>query len=250
MTSFLTPGVLDLLDILLVSLLIYRLLLMIQGTRAARMVLGLTLIMVGSVVAQWLNLRGLTWIIDSVKVAWVVAVAIIFQPEIRRALTQLGHNRLIRRILKVEHPRAIDQVTEAASLLASRGEGALIVLERNTGLKTYAATGKLINSDITAELLATIFTPGSPLHDGAAIIRGNQVIAASCILPLTSGIRKRRSMGMRHMAALGIAEETDAVAVVVSEETHRISLAVDGKMETGLKRDKLRYRLKELMEEK
>ena len=125
MADFLRPDILDLVDILLVSFLIYRLLLLIQGTRAARMVLGLTLILVGSIIAQWLNLRGINWIIGSVKVAWVVAVAIIFQPEIRRALTQLGHNPLIRRILKVEHPQALDEVAEGAALLSARGEGGL-----------------------------------------------------------------------------------------------------------------------------
>jgi diadenylate cyclase len=250
MADFLKPDILDVLDILLVSFLIYRLLLLIQGTRAARMVLGLTLILVGSVIAQWLNLRGTNWIIGSVKVAWVVAVAIIFQPEIRRALTQLGHNPLIRRILKVEHPQALDEVAEGAALLSARGEGGLIVLERNTGLKTYASTGKPINAKATAELITTIFTPGSPLHDGAVIVRGDEVVAASCILPLTSTVGKRRTMGMRHMAALGISEETDAVAVVVSEETHRVSLAVNGMMEKGLEHERLRTRLKQLMEER
>lgn len=247
MPSFLKPGIIDILDILLVSWLLYRLFLMIQGTRAAHMALGLVLLVVGSLLAQVLNLRGVSLIISSVRVAWVVAVAIIFQPELRRALAQLGQNPLVRRVLRVRVPQAADEIADAATLLSSRGYGGLIVIERNMGLKTYMSTGKPINAEITAELIVTIFTPGSPLHDGAVIVRGNQVVAASCILPLSTPVSGRRAMGMRHLASVGITEETDAVAVVVSEETRRMSLAVNGRLERGLEQTRIRGRLRELL---
>lgn len=250
MPTFLKPGILDIVDIMLVAWLVYRLLLLIRGTRAARMVLGITVLLLISMAAQILNLKGLSWIIDGVRVAWVLIVAIIFQPEIRRALTQLGQNPVIRNLLRVEYPKAIDEVTEAASLLSARGEGALIVLERNTGLKTWESTGTPVSAEVTAQLLATLFTPGSPLHDGAVILRGERIAAASCILPLAVRLQKTKTMGTRHLAALGISEETDAVAVVVSEETHQISLAVDGTLYRDLKRDALRTKLLELFEER
>ena len=204
MPTFLKPGILDFIDIMLVAWLVYRLLLLIRGTRAARMVLGITVLLLFSMAAQILNLKGMSWIIDGVRVAWVLIVAIIFQPEIRRALTQLGQNPVIRNFLKVEYPKAIDEVAEAASLLSARGEGALIVLERNTGLKTWESTGTTVSAEVTAQLLATIFTPGSPLHDGAVLIRGDRIAAASCILPLAVRPNKRKSLGTRHLAALGI----------------------------------------------
>ncbi len=247
MPHFLRPGLLDLVDILLVSWLLYRFLLLIQGTRAAHMVVGLILLLLGSVVAQVLNLRGMSWIISSVRIAWVVAVAVIFQPELRRGLAQLGQNPIIRRVLRVENPQAADEIAEAASLLASKGHGALIVVERTMGLKTYESTGKPINAEVTAELIATIFTPGSPLHDGALIVRGNQIVAASCILPLSTTASGRRPLGLRHLAAVGVSEETDAVAVTVSEETRKISLAVNGRLEKGLEPDRVRARLRELL---
>jgi len=247
MPTFLNPGIIDVLDVALVSWLLYHFLMLIRGTRAVHMVLGLLLLMIGSVVAQVLNLRGMSWIIESVRVAWVVAVAIIFQPELRRGLAQLGQNPIVRRILRGQNPQAADEITEAAASLSSKGFGALIVIERNMGLKTYMTTGKPINAEVTAELIATIFTPGSPLHDGAVIVRGNQLIAASCILPLSSPVTDRRSMGMRHLAAVGVSEETDAIAVTVSEETHRISLAINGRLEKGLDPDRLRARLRELL---
>lgn len=246
MPSFLRPGILDVVDILVVAWLLYRFLLLIQGTRAAYMVVGLLLLMVGSVFAQLLNLRGLSWMISSVRVAWVVAVAVIFQPELRRGLAQLGQNPVVRRLLRTETPHATDEIVEAASILAGKGYGALIVVERNVGLKTYMATGRPINAEVTAELLVTVFTPGSPLHDGAVMIQGNQLLAAACILPLSGAISPRGSMGMRHLAAVSITEETDAVAVVVSEESRKISLAVNGKLERGLDPEALRARLRQL----
>lgn len=247
MPTFLRPGILDVVDVLLVSWLLYRFLLLIQGTRAAHIVLGLVLLMVGSVIAQVLNLKGMSWIISSVRVAWVVAVAVLFQPELRRGLAQLGQNPIVRRLLRVENPQVADEIAEAASVLSSKGFGALIVIERNMGLRTYITTGKPVNAEVTAELIVTIFTPGSPLHDGAVIVRGNQLVAAGCVLPLSSPASHRRAMGMRHLAAVGVSEETDALAVTVSEETRRVSLAVNGRLEKGLEPDRLRARLSELL---
>ncbi len=250
MPSFMRPGILDVFDILVVSWLIYRLLLLIRGTRAARMVLGITVLLLFSMIAQWINLRGLSWIMSGVRVAWVLVVAIIFQPEIRRALTQLGQNPLIRTLFRVEQSHALDEVAEAASLLSARGEGGLLVLERNTGLKTWEASGTSLSAEVSAELLATIFTPGSPLHDGAVIIRGNRIAAASCILPLATRAKGRRPLGTRHLAALGISEETDAAVIVISEETHKISIAVNGKLKRNLTRETLRASLANLFQER
>jgi len=221
---------LDILDIAIVSFLFYRVFLLVRGTRAAQMFFGLALLMITSIAAAILGLDALNWIVDNLKTVWVIAFVILFQPELRRALAALGQNRLFRNFVRVDEHGPISEIVNAASRLAEQGLGALIVLEREAELKNYEDSGTRIESRVTSELLETIFTPPTPLHDGAVLIRGNQLVAAGCILPLASDPRLSATLGTRHRAALGLAEETDAVVIVVSEETRTISLAMDGRL--------------------
>jgi len=221
---------LDLLDVGLTAFLFYRVFLLVRGTRAAQMFIGLALLMVTSIAAAILGLDALNWIVDNLKTVWVIAFVILFQPELRRALAALGQNRLFRNFVRTDAHGSIGEIVSAATRLAEQGLGALIVLEREAELRNYEETGTRIESRVTSELLETIFTPPTPLHDGAVLIRGNQLVAAGCILPLASDPRLSATLGTRHRAALGLAEETDAVVIVVSEETRTISLAMDGRL--------------------
>ena len=224
----------DILDVAAVSFVFYHVLMLVRGTRAAQMFFGLALLMVTSVAGSMLGLDGLNWIVSNLKTVWVIAFVILFQPELRRALASLGSHRMFRNFIRSDGQEPIGEIVNAAARLAELGLGALIVLEREAELRSFEETGTRIESRVTAELLETIFTPPTPLHDGAVIIRGSQLIAAGCILPLTSNPRLASTLGTRHRAALGIAEETDAVVVVVSEETRTISLAMDGRLRLRL----------------
>lgn len=225
---------LDLLDVALVSFLIYRVLLLVRGTRAAQMFFGLALLMVTSVAGDILGLDALNWIVDNLKTVWVIAFVILFQPELRRALASIGAHRVLRNFIRSDGQEPIGEIVNAVTRLAEQGQGALIVLEREAELRSFEETGTRVESRVTAELLETIFTPPTPLHDGAVLIRGNQLVAAGCILPLSSNPHLAATLGTRHRAALGIAEETDAVVIVVSEETRTISLAMDGRLRLRL----------------
>jgi diadenylate cyclase len=243
--SFLIPDALDVLDIAVVAYLFYRLILIIRGTAAAQMVAGLVAILVASGVAQILDLKALSWIVGGVKVAWVVAVAILFQPELRKALALVGENRLFRLVFRSPPGQAIDEVAEAARKLSLAGYGGIVVVERAVGLKDIVATGQRIMGKLSSDLLVSIMTPPGPLHDGAVVVRGDTVVGAGCVLPLSTNPKLAASVGLRHRAALGITEQTDAVAVVVSEETRAISLAWGGRFTRHLDSDGLRQRLAE-----
>ena len=247
--SFLKPGILDFADILLVSFLFYRLLLFIQGTRAQSMLWALLIIIFLSILSQALELGGLNWFIGNVKTVWVIAFFILFQPEIRRALTMLGRNRFIKRFFSIEDEKVMDEVVEGSTKLAEMGIGGIIILEENVGLKMIIETGTLMQANVSSNLIATIFTPNSPLHDGAIIIRKDEIVAAGCILPLTQNPNYDRSLGTRHRAAVGISEESDATVIVVSEETHQISLARHGRIERNIDSLSLKNRLKKIMME-
>lgn len=240
MSSISTDYIIDILDILIVSYLLYRLFILMKGTRAVHMFFGLVLLFILSVAAQWINLIALNWIISSLKTVWVIAFVIIFQPELRRALASMGQHRLLRRFFKVEETGVIPEIIKACSYLVEKGLGALIVMEKDMGLKNYVETGTKIDSKVAAELLETIFTPPSPLHDGAVIIQNNRIVAAGCILPLTQNQRLAVTLGTRHRAALGLSEETDAVVLVVSEETRTIALAQGGKLKRKIDTKTLR----------
>jgi diadenylate cyclase len=233
----------DVLDILIVTFLLYKLFTLMRGTRAVSMFFGLVILFVLSVVAQWANLMALKWIISSLKTVWVIAFVIIFQPELRRALASLGQHRFLGRLFTVEETGVLAEIIKSASRLAEKGIGAIIVLEKDMGLKNYIETGTKIDARVTAELLETIFSPTSPLHDGAVIIQNDRVAAAGCILPLTQDQRLSVSLGTRHRAAIGLTEETDAIVIVVSEETQAISYAQSGKLTRKIDINTLRAEL-------
>ena len=231
--------IIDVIDVLIVAFLLYKLFTLMSGTRAVHMFFGLIILFFLSVVAQWMNLMALNWIVSSLKTVWVIAFVIIFQPELRRALASLGQNRVLSRFFSQE-TGAIPEIVRAASRMADKGIGAIIVLEKDMGLKNYIETGTRIEARVTSELLETIFTPKSPLHDGAVIIQNDRIVAAGTILPLTQDQRLSAALGTRHRAALGLAEETDAVIIVVSEETHAISMATAGKLKRKIDTNTLR----------
>jgi diadenylate cyclase len=237
---------LEILDMALVSFLFYRVFLLVRGTRAAQMFFGLAVLMVTSIAAELLGLDALNWIISNLKTVWVIAFVILFQPELRRALAALGQNRLFRNFVRSDESGPIGEIVLAANRLVEQGLGALIVMEREAELRAVVETGTRIESFVTSELLETIFTPPTPLHDGAVLIRGNQLVAAGCILPLTANPRLAANLGTRHRAALGVTEENDAVVVVVSEETRTISIAMDGQLKMNVDPAALRSELARL----
>jgi diadenylate cyclase len=237
----------DLIDILVVAFLFYRLLILVRGTRASQMFVGLLTLVLLSVLAEWLRLAALNWLLTSLRTVWVIAFIIIFQPELRKALGQIGQSRILNRFVSVEEFGYLAEVQNAVERTSRKGLGALIVLERNVGLKNYIETGTAIDAGVSAELLETIFTPPSPLHDGAVILRGSQIVAAGCILPLSENPDLERTLGTRHRAAVGLSEETDAIVIVVSEETRQISIAEQGTLTRGLQIGDLKSRLSALL---
>ena len=233
----------DIVDVLIVSFLLYKLFTLMRGTRAVHMFFGLVILFILSVVAQWAHLMALNWIISSLKTVWVIAFVIIFQPELRRALASLGQHRFLSRLFTVEETGVLPEIIKSVSRLAEKGIGAIIVLEKDMGLKNYIETGTKIDARLTAELVETIFSPTSPLHDGAVIVQNDRVAAAGCILPLTQDQRLSVSLGTRHRAAIGLTEETDAVVIVISEETQAISYAQSGKLTRKIDINTLRAEL-------
>jgi diadenylate cyclase len=237
----------DVLDIAVVALLLYQLLKLIRGTQAAQLLVGLGVIVAVGLAAEALNLRLLQFIFRNGGQAIVIAAVILFQPELRRALDQVGRLSRVRSLLG-HHvgeamQRLVDEVIRAASSLSERKTGALIVFERETGLENIATTGVRIDGEVTAEMLATIFMPGTSLHDGAVIIRDARLIAAGCVLPLAETIPGVGRMGTRHRAAVGLTLQSDAVVLIVSEETGLISLALEGRITRGLDLKALRTTL-------
>lgn len=237
----------DILDIIIVAFVFYRLLLLVKGTRATQMFIGLFLLIIVSYIAQWLNLNALNWILSSLKTVWVVAFVILFQPELRKALTQLGQNRILGLFIKVEESSIVSEIVKACHQLSQKNLGAIIVIEQDVGLRNYIETGTPLDAKVTSELLATIFTPPGPLHDGAVVIEKNRIIAAGCILPLSQNPRLGKSLGTRHRAGVGLSEETDAIVIVVSEETGMISLAMGGKLKRKIDINTLRNDLVGIM---
>lgn len=226
--GFLKFGWVDLIDVVIVAFLFYRLLLLMKGTRSVQIVLGLFLLFLISFLAFWFQLEGMKWLITNIATVGILVLVIVFQPEIRGALAQIGHNKLFRMFFKYEKERTLDEITKAAVKLSQLRYGGLIVIERDIGLRTFIESGKLINAQVSADLLVTIFTPYTPLHDGAAIIQGDFVVAVACTLPLTQNPLYGKLFGMRHKAAIGVTEESDAIAIVVSEETGKTSVAFKG----------------------
>ncbi len=240
----------DTLDIAIVAYVIYRLFLLIRGTRAVQLVKGLFVLLLAGVAARLLELTTVIYILDYVQMALIVAVPVVFQPELRRALEQLGRGRLFAPAVtlpEAELAKVIDDIATACDVLGRNKIGALIVVERETGLKDIAETGTAIDGLVSSAFLINIFVPNAPLHDGAVIIRGNRVAAAGCFLPLSENPDLSRELGTRHRAAVGMTEQSDALVVVVSEETGWISLANAGKLIRHLDDATLREMLENLM---
>jgi len=232
-----------LLDIALTALLIYGLFSLIRGTRAVRLVIGVTVLYAIYVVAQTLGLQLLSQILQAGAVVGLLALVVVFQPELRRALERIGRFGSLGWMVAPGVSGSVEKVARAlargsAGLAAAR-IGALIVIERETGLQDTAETGVMVEADLSVELLGTIFTPHSPLHDGAVIVRGERIIAAGAVLPLSETGIYRERFGTRHRAALGITEQTDALAIVVSEETGTISLVERGRIVRNLDEERL-----------
>lgn len=230
----------DILDIVLVSLLLYRLLLFIKGTKAVQMLIGLGVLLVASFLSSYTGLYTMEWIIQSFWAQIVIALIVLFQPEIRRALAQMGETPFLRSFTSAEELKSLEEIVKATVALANKKIGALIAIERETSLKEFVEIGTPLDAKVTREILLSIFHPSSPIHDGAVVIKGNRIVAAGCFLPIALGTEVDKTMGTRHRAGLGLAEETDAVVIIVSEETGTISMAVGGKLETHIDMGTLR----------
>ncbi len=245
--EFLRFGFKDLIDVLIVSFIFYEVLKLTKGTRSAQIVVGLTLIVFVAFVAYWLRLEGLTWLFSNLATFGLIVLVIVFQPELRGVLAQLGQNRVLRKFVTLEQRKALVEVSRAVSRLSELRYGGLIVIERRTGLKNFSESGKEINAELSSELLVTLFTPYTPLHDGAVIVSGDFVVAAAASLPLTTNPRYRKLYGMRHKAAIGVSEVSDAVVVVVSEETSKISIAFSGNLDSDISKKDFREKLAEYL---
>jgi len=236
----LTPGWTDLAEILVVGFLLYKVLLVIQRTRAMQIMLGVALLAFTYGLARLLDLILIRRLLEAGFAYGAIAALVVFQPELRSALARLGRSRMIRVFQHQEDGRVAEEVIEAAVRLSRARHGAIIAIERDVGLGVYAETGSSVDARVSAEMLTTIFTPYSPLHDGAVLISGDQIRTAGVILPLTQSSVRDRSLGTRHRAALGLSEETDALVIVVSEETAQISLAVEGRLDRDIDPERLR----------
>ena len=214
---------------MLVTWIFYKVYQYFRETRAGQMLIGLVILLIASFLFNSLGLSAMSWLFYQFQTVWVVAFVILFQPEIRRLLIYVGQTRFFRTIFRVGTSRSLEAIVEASLQLSKNRCGALIVVQRETGLRIYKETGTSIKGEVTSGLLLSIFNPGSPLHDGAVILQNTLVEAAGCILPLTESDMIAPDMGTRHRAALGLTEETDAIVIVVSEERGAIAAAEDGR---------------------
>ncbi|MFD2170078.1 diadenylate cyclase CdaA [Tumebacillus lipolyticus] len=229
----------DLLDILIVAFVLYKMILLIRGTRAVQLLKGIVVILLATGVSSALQLNALNWLLDKILTIGLFAIPVVFQPELRRGLEQLGRGKFFSwsstAVLEEEDiPKMISEVTKATQVLAKNKIGALIVIERETGLNDHFESGIPIGAVVSSELLINIFIPNTPLHDGAVMMRGNRIVAASCFLPLSDSSRISKELGTRHRAGIGITEVSDAVTVIVSEETGYVSVAVNGDLTRNL----------------
>lgn len=236
----------DIADISIVSYIIYKLFQLVQGTRAVQLLKGIFLIVVTWALSTWLNLYTLKWLMNQMFSWGIVTVVIIFQPELRRALEQLGRGKLFsRNAAEQDVGQTINELIKAVNYLSRRKIGALIVFERKTGINDYIESGIKMESRISSELLINIFIPNTPLHDGAVIVRESHIMAAGCYLPLSENPFISKELGTRHRAAIGVSEVCDAISVVVSEETGQVSLAMNGQIVRDIKEESLISKLYE-----
>src|SRR5438552_6121976 len=250
MTRFLAPwphvSVIAVLDILLVAVIIYEFLMLIRGTRAAPMLVGVAVLALAFYFARVGELTTLNWLISTLLPYVVFTLIVVFQSEIRHALARLGSRLTFSRTSSSEGD-VYDDIVLAANLFSQNQTGALMVIEREIGLRTYIESGVPLDARLSYDLLATIFRPSAPLHDGAVIVQKDRIAAAACFLPLSMNPVLSTQLGTRHRAGIGVTEETDAIAVIVSEETGAISLAVGGKIERDATVEQLRERMGELL---
>jgi len=224
------PGWRDVLEVAVVSFAIYRVLLLVYRTRAMQVLAGIIVLAITYGIAYLLNLAMIVYLLTLVFSYGAIALLVVFAPELRAALAQIGRSPMSRLFAHMAETEIADQIADAVERLSRSGIGAIIAIEREVSLEEYVQSGSAMNAKVSTDLLATIFTPYSPLHDGAVLIRGDTIIGAGCILPLSQAALVDRSLGTRHRAALGLSEETDALVVVVSEETAAITVAADSRL--------------------
>jgi diadenylate cyclase len=226
------------LEILIITFIVYKIVSFIRGTRAAQLLKGLIIIVIMFLISQKLELYTINWLLTKVFAFSVIALLIIFQPELRRGLANIGQNSLFGNILREEG--FIGEIIKAVTILSKKKIGALIVVEQSVGLRNYVESGITLDSNISSELLVTIFMPTTPLHDGAVIIQGEKIAASGCLLPLTTNPNVSKTLGTRHRAAIGITEESDAVCIVLSEKTGIVSFVEKGRIKRDLEIDNLK----------
>lgn len=222
----------DIIDILIVTYIVYRVIMIIRGTKAIQLAKGILVVVVVWFLSSFFQLRTLEWLTNQAITYSIFAIMVIFQPELRRVLEQIGRGRIFKRgtVVEEEQKQITEAIVTASVYMAKRRIGALMSIERKTGLNDYVETGILLNGRLTSQLLINIFIPNTPLHDGAVIIRGNEVVAAACYLPLSESPFISKELGTRHRAAMGVSEVTDCLTVVVSEETGAITVTKNGEM--------------------
>ena len=239
--GFITITIIDIIDIILVTWIFYKVYQYFKETRAGQMLIGLIILLISSFVFNSLDLVAMSWLLNQFQTVWVVAFVILFQPEIRRLLIYVGQTRFFQTIFRMGTSRSLESIVEASLQMSEKNWGALIVIQRETGLRSYKEAGIQLKAEVSTPLLLSIFNPNSPMHDGAVILQNTLIEAAGCILPLTESQMISPEMGTRHRAALGITEESDALVVVISEERGTISIAEDGRF-TSLDIDEMELR--------
>lgn len=249
-----TVSFINIIDMLVVAFLIYKLFLLIKGTRAVQLLKGLVVLLIATTVSNWLGLYTFNWILKSIQGMLIVAIPVVFQPELRRALERLGRGKFFSPQMvfwgEEDTSRLINEIVRGVMVMSKNKTGALIVIERETGINDYVETGIGLDSMVSAELLINIFIPNSPLHDGAVVIRNDRVVSAGCFLPLTENPNISKELGTRHRAAIGITDVSDAVALIVSEETGTVSVAHDGRLTRYLDERALREMLPKMLQQK
>ncbi len=239
--GFLTVTLIDLIDIILVTWVFYKVYQYFKDTRAGQMLIGLVILLISSFIFNSFGLSAMSWLVNQFQTVWVVAFVILFQPEIRRLLIYIGQTRFFQRIFRMGTSRSLEAIVDASLQLSEKKWGALIVIQRETGLRSYKEAGIQLKAEVSAPLLMSIFNPESPMHDGAVIMQNTLLEAAGCILPLTESQMILPEMGTRHRAALGITEESDAIVVVISEERGTIITAENGRF-TNMDMDEMKLR--------
>ena len=244
-----TVGFWDVVDILIVAVILYKVYEMLQDTRAITLLKGLIVLMIVTLLAGFLELHVISWLLQKTVTLLFVALPIVFQPELRRALERLGQGRFLGldQYLDVEEANSLtNEIDKAVFNMADKKIGALLVIEKNVGINEIIDTGIKIDGLITTEFLMNVFIPNTPLHDGAAVVRGKRLVAAGCYLPLTENRSLSSELGTRHRAAIGLSEQCDAVIIIVSEETGVVSVAENGRIERYMTHDSLRQRIRPL----